>query len=97
MGKKLFSIKGEDNKLFFECPGCDNDLGHFIIFKGDKSKHPIWEFDGNMESPTISPSIKVTRGNKQICHFFIKQGKIQFLNDCFHKLAGKTVDMKDVE
>lgn len=32
-----------------------------------------------------------------ICHSFITNGKIQFLNDCTHKLAGKTVDMLDVE
>lgn len=28
-----------------------------------------------------------------ICHSFITDGKIQFLNDCTHKLAGQTVDL----
>jgi len=28
------------------------------------------------------------------CHFFIKEGKIQYLNDCSHSLAGKTVPMQ---
>lgn len=31
-----------------------------------------------------------------ICHSFVKDGKIQFLNDCTHELAGQTVDLPDV-
>lgn len=28
-----------------------------------------------------------------LCHYFIRGGKIQYLNDCTHSLKGKTVDM----
>lgn len=28
-----------------------------------------------------------------LCHLFVKDGEIQFLNDCSHGLAGKTVPM----
>ena len=28
-----------------------------------------------------------------VCHSFIHDGKIQFLNDCTHEYAGKTVDI----
>ena len=31
------------------------------------------------------------------CHSFVNDGKIQFLADCTHALAGKTVDLKDAE
>lgn len=78
------------------------------------------DFDGNMESPTFSPSLliqidrwtpPVTSENieewrlnpwdqkpvKHICHTFIRAGKIQFLADCTHRLAGQTVDMVDEE
>jgi hypothetical protein len=27
------------------------------------------------------------------CHSFVRQGKLQFLDDCEHELAGQTVDM----
>jgi hypothetical protein len=30
------------------------------------------------------------------CHLFIRDGQIQFLSDCTHELAGKTVPMEDV-
>jgi hypothetical protein len=30
-----------------------------------------------------------------VCHSFVTDGKIQFLSDCTHGLAGKTVDLED--
>lgn len=32
-----------------------------------------------------------------ICHSFITNGKIQFLNDCTHHLAGQTVDLPEIQ
>jgi len=29
------------------------------------------------------------------CHSFVRAGRIQFLNDCTHELAGKTVDIPE--
>lgn len=30
------------------------------------------------------------------CHSFIRDGRIQFLGDCTHALAGQTVDLPDI-
>lgn len=32
-----------------------------------------------------------------VCHSFVRDGKIQYLNDCTHELAGKTVELKDMD
>jgi len=32
-----------------------------------------------------------------ICHSFVRNGRIQFLNDSTHELAGQTVDLPDVD
>jgi hypothetical protein len=32
-----------------------------------------------------------------VCHSFVTDGRIQFLGDCTHALAGKTVDLPDWE
>lgn len=72
------------------CPGCD-DL-HQINVKG----HGAWEWDGNLEAPTVSPSILVQRGNQagdRRCHSFLKGGVWQFLGDCTHALANQTAAM----
>ncbi|MFP3647573.1 DUF6527 family protein [Paraburkholderia sp. SIMBA_054] len=31
------------------------------------------------------------------CHSFVTDGRIQFLGDCLHALAGQTVELPDVE
>lgn len=31
------------------------------------------------------------------CHMYIREGKIQFLSDCSHALAGQTVEMPDFD
>lgn len=31
-----------------------------------------------------------------VCHSFVREGKIQFLTDCTHKLAGQTVELPEV-
>lgn len=34
---------------------------------------------------------------EDVCHSFITDGQIQFLEDCFHELAGQTVPMQTWE
>lgn len=97
MAKKFYNADGDKNHLYFFCPGCGCD--HWITLSGDKH----WSFDGNNESPTVTPSIRVFRPKTEdhpeqtICHFYINHGQIQYLNDCVHRLAGQSVDMKDVD
>jgi hypothetical protein len=80
----------------FHCPGCKDSFGHFVLTTG---KGPIWEVSKVVDDkPTVMPSIRVRSRNAEgetICHSFIKDGKIQFLNDCTHELAGQTVELPD--
>lgn len=88
-----------DQYLFY-CPGCK--CNHYINtnLKG-KGNGPCWNLKGSLSKPTVTPSILVNRGktnpNMHTCHMFITDGKIKFLNDCTHKLAGQTVDMLNIE
>lgn len=75
------------------CPGC----GHGHLFDSR------WTFNGDVEKPTFRASMLVNpeglkKGSKQPrCHSFVTDGKIQFLSDCEHELAGQTVDLPDFE
>lgn len=31
-----------------------------------------------------------------VCHSFVRDGEIQFLDDCTHKLAGQTVELPEI-
>lgn len=77
------------------CPGC----------KRDHTIDDGWKFNGDKESPTFNPSIDFTGGRydedenyiKLHCHSFVWDGKIHFLGDCSHGLAGQTVELPEVE
>ena len=72
---------------------------HVIPTTGPKA----WGFNGDVDRPTFTPSILVY-GNKHTdgsiysprCHSFVRDGRIEFLGDCEHPLAGQTVDLLDV-
>lgn len=67
------------------CPGCE-DVHAW--------RTPLWEWNGDHEKPTVSPSLLVTGGSRGlVCHSFIRDGQWQFLADSTHALAGQTVPM----
>lgn len=86
---------GKDGYYIFLCQGCDSE--HTIpLEKGEPRTN--WGWNGSVDSPTIRPSILVNVGRKNptipICHSYITDGKIQFLSDCTHPLAGQTIELK---
>lgn len=117
--------EGQFHGIAIQCPGCGD--AHVVPVNwrppGEAgladSREARWEFNGDMQAPTISPSILCTSGHFADgrtecwctyeartgrpqpfqcvrCHSFVTGGKIQFLDDCSHALAGKTVDLPEV-
>lgn len=78
----------------FLCPGCGCKHGVWTTSSAS-SPNAVWSYNNNENSPTVVPSIKVTR-NEDICHSFIKDGMIQFLSDCTHPLANQTVTLPEI-
>ena len=81
------------------CPAC----GFEHRFNVDLENHgkwnegsPVWDFDGNYDSPTFSPSM-LHYGNERLghprCHSYLEAGVWRFLSDCEHEMAGQTVPM----
>ncbi|MCD9188250.1 MAG: hypothetical protein LUM44_17675 [Pyrinomonadaceae bacterium] len=86
----------------FQCVGCE-------CLHGFTRQ---WTFNGNMQKPTVMPSI-IVRGTEGItddehkrimdgekidpkpfvCHFFIRDGKMIYLEDSTRALKGQTVDI----
>lgn len=50
-----------DGLLGFWCPGC----AELHMINTDQSDRPAWDFNGNYEAPTFTPSILV-RGTRRI-------------------------------
>lgn len=80
---------GEVYSFWF--PGCEQHH----LFTVRQSGRPSWTFDGDMERPTFSPSLLYPDKTPR-CHLFLRGGRIEFLSDCGHALAGKTVDLPEI-
>lgn len=93
-------------RLSFMCPGC-NDFHAVAVGPGPG---PRWGWNGDSDRPTFSPSILVTYPanpdadedfkewrTERRCHSFVRDGRIQYLGDCTHALAGQTVDLPSSE
>jgi len=75
--------------VWWWCPGCHGP--HRITVPG-------WTVTGPDDAPTFHPSVFCNPNDPQTrCHSYVKAGKIEFLNDCHHALAGKTVQMEPWE
>lgn len=45
----------------------------------------------------LAKPLRQTVGGYKLCDSFIRDGMVLFLPDCSHELAGKTVDLLEVE
>lgn len=95
----------------FHCPGCGHKHTYVVAgpgtgprwqFNGDVNKptftpsllnrwgrhaDPTWQ-----EPEDPEPSM----GWSGTCHLYVTNGQIQYLGDCSHDLAGKTIEMEDI-
>ena len=100
--------KTSDGALTFKCPGCDER--HKVMV--GEGPGPRWGWNGSLDKPTFTPSVLVTwnepsdieaefddpsKDKKLVCHSFVRDGNIEFLQDCSHGLAGKTVPLPELE
>jgi hypothetical protein len=91
IGNKL--RRAEGGHLLFWCPGCNT--AHQIIVDGSRG----WTWNEDAVAPTFTPSVLVNKGQAHpgapVCHSFVTDGRIRFLGDSTHELAGQTVDLPD--
>lgn len=86
--------KTGNNSILIYCPGCEH------LHSLDLAR---WTWNGSLDKPTFAPSLLVSwdmtvKGHiEAVCHSYITDGKIQFLSDCKHKLAGQTVELQPYE
>jgi len=92
IGPTFFKSVGTPGEGYYSfwCPGC-------------KRPHTInknWMFAGTDAKPTLTESVLTYAHacsppfkDQPRCHLHIRDGEIQYLADCDHELAGKTVPM----
>lgn len=80
-------------QLYVWCPGCDDLHGVGVIGADGSEPRVKWSWDGNLNAPTVSPSILVqygkVAGTDRRCHSFLEAGRWRFLGDSTHELADR--------
>jgi hypothetical protein len=84
--------KYHHDQFHYWCEGCGYE--HAFALKADGGHH---HFNMDLNLPTVLPSLVQNSTPGRMCHSFIKDGVIQYLNDCWHHLAGKTVELTDID
>ena len=90
--KEVANTDGSHHSWAVKCPGC----GDYHCFDNR------WSFNGNMEKPTFRDSMLSTSGpaedrKRNVCHSYVTDGQIKFLDDCTHALKGQTIDLLDID
>ena len=104
------AIKLEGNRVSFKCLGCD-EMHTVPVGAGgwgfnDDVEKPTLTPSVLVRSGHFMPSHKDTDPcwcgmpdagfNCVQCHTFVTEGRIQYLGDCSHALAGQTIELPDV-
>lgn len=82
--------------LTIRMPGPTGTLTLPVQIRGSRAGTGNWTWNGSVVAPDLKPSILTTCGSWR-CHSWLNDGKVQFLSDCSHDLAGQTVDLLDLE
>lgn len=83
---------GHEGSLTFRCPGCKQY--HTV----DINPGTVWNFNGDVDSPTIFPHITVkTHSGATLCHCSVESGKVRYFPDSKHTLSGQHVELPELE
>ncbi len=90
MARVLEKDFGHGKRLCIYCPACKRAHVTDLV---------RWTWNGDVNRPTFHPSIlhkfERTGAAPEVCHSFVKDGMIQFLGDCTHECAGKTLSLEE--
>lgn len=88
-----------NGRAFWFCPGCKE--GHSVPVDGSGGSNHNWAWNGSMEAPTITPSVRhfIPAGpygeneeqvpERTTCHYFVTDGNINLLDDSSaHQVRG---------
>jgi hypothetical protein len=96
---KIADGKQTGRCAFWWCPRCDSLHMAYIDFPNHLGAK--WHWDGNLDKPTLSPSVLCRLTDNKVCHCHIRNGQIAFCSDTAPATygtpyAGKTVPLPDL-
>ena len=105
--RKCYKYSEPDNLVSLKalCPACQVEHNFLLdaryAYTGSGVPASIWEFNGDYEKPTFTPSMganmKGQFPGRPRCHSFLTDGQWHFMDDSSHGLAGQVVEMISVK
>ena len=112
MGVKIQKLSGAENQRLYWCPACKihHVIDDKWTYTGTEEKPTVrasvkahW-----VKTPDPMPRDeddklilgkdgRIKGAEDMVCHHFITDGEIKYLNDCTHEFAGKTLPMEDFD
>lgn len=92
----------EATHVTLRIPGPTGLLTLPVVRSGTREGTGCWTWNGSTVSPTLRPSVltsfvSAVAAKSWRCHSWINDGSAQFLADCSHDMAGKTIPLMDVD
>lgn len=106
MKRASLASSAADRRVMFHCPGCDEKHQVVVGTWGWNGSLDLPSFTpsvmvSGVQWPSDHEFYKlrhaVEAGQNIVCHSFVIDGKIKFLGDSTHELAGQTVDLPEWE
>lgn len=79
-----FDVDRERAGIAHWCPGCDES--HAVCTRGDRAKGPLWSWNGSLDAPSLSPSVRIV--------LYGGSAGTDVRSVC-HALAGRIVELPD--
>lgn len=76
--------------LLHWCPACD--CAHVFNVEKPLPNGAVWSWDSNLKAPSFHPSMHIVG----LCHYWLRNGVLEFCPDSQHALAGQTVPLPDI-
>ena len=95
LDQRVIIVENNHEKMaLMYMPGYDG----IVMIRISGTEHPVWGWNGDVFAPTFSPSILTRQFQGPDCvemvnHVFVRCGSVEFLRDCTHSLAGKTIPL----
>lgn len=97
MGQLSQFLRNTEDGVAHYCIAC-RGLHNFSI-KRPNHLAQRWTWNGHIVAPTFFPSMHIItrhlhdRKFMQSCHYWIRGGRVEFLKDCTHSMAGVTISL----
>lgn len=88
----LHERQGE-HYLRFQPHGYEFPIALPVITSGSREAARAWTWNGDLEKPTLKPSVKTTHADGKVSHIWLTDGMCQHLADSTDGLAGQTLPL----